>query len=61
VDATFVRMVLVPASMALLGRANWWASGSSRPPAAAHRWPRSRRGPAAQLQIDLTKRTQERA
>jgi RND superfamily putative drug exporter len=24
VDATVVRMVLVPASMALLGRANWW-------------------------------------
>jgi RND superfamily putative drug exporter len=24
VDATIVRMVLVPASMALLGRANWW-------------------------------------
>jgi RND superfamily putative drug exporter len=24
VDATLVRMVLVPATMALLGRANWW-------------------------------------
>ncbi len=24
VDATVVRMVLVPATMALLGRANWW-------------------------------------
>jgi putative drug exporter of the RND superfamily len=23
-DATLVRMVLVPATMALLGRANWW-------------------------------------
>jgi putative drug exporter of the RND superfamily len=23
-DATIVRMVLVPATMALLGRANWW-------------------------------------
>jgi hypothetical protein len=24
IDATVVRMVLVPATMALLGRANWW-------------------------------------
>jgi RND superfamily putative drug exporter len=24
VDATVVRLVLVPATMALLGRANWW-------------------------------------
>jgi RND superfamily putative drug exporter len=24
IDATLVRMVLVPATMALLGRANWW-------------------------------------
>lgn len=24
VDATVVRMVLVPATMALLGKANWW-------------------------------------
>jgi RND superfamily putative drug exporter len=24
IDATFVRMVLVPATMSLLGRANWW-------------------------------------
>ena len=24
VDATLVRMVLLPATMALLGRANWW-------------------------------------
>ncbi|GAA3392018.1 MMPL family transporter [Cryptosporangium minutisporangium] len=27
VDATIVRMVLVPATMALLGRANWWLPG----------------------------------
>jgi putative drug exporter of the RND superfamily len=26
-DATLVRMVLVPATMALLGRANWWLPG----------------------------------
>jgi RND superfamily putative drug exporter len=24
VDATLVRMVLVPATMSLVGRANWW-------------------------------------
>jgi hypothetical protein len=27
VDATLVRCVLVPATMTLLGRANWWAPG----------------------------------
>jgi RND superfamily putative drug exporter len=26
-DATLVRMVLVPATMALIGRANWWLPG----------------------------------
>jgi RND superfamily putative drug exporter len=26
-DATIVRMVLVPATMALMGRANWWLPG----------------------------------
>jgi len=25
IDATLVRMLLVPATMTLLGRANWWA------------------------------------
>ena len=29
VDATVVRMVLVPATMTLLGRANWWLPGGS--------------------------------
>ncbi|MCK9932859.1 MMPL family transporter [Frankia sp. Mgl5] len=27
VDATIIRMILVPATMALLGRANWWLPG----------------------------------
>ena len=27
IDATLVRMVLVPAVMELLGRANWWLPG----------------------------------
>ena len=27
VDATLVRLVLVPATMALMGRANWWLPG----------------------------------
>ena len=26
-DATIVRMVVVPATMALMGRANWWLPG----------------------------------
>jgi RND superfamily putative drug exporter len=30
VDATVVRILLVPASMRLLGRANWWAPGPLR-------------------------------
>ncbi|GAA0271300.1 MMPL family transporter [Cryptosporangium japonicum] len=39
VDATIVRMVLVPATMALLGRANWWLPGWLErvlPPVAPH-------------------------
>ena len=24
IDATLIRMVLVPATMTLIGRANWW-------------------------------------
>ncbi|GAA2616252.1 MMPL family transporter [Actinomadura fulvescens] len=36
VDATIVRLVLVPALMSLLGHANWWWPGRSRPaPSAA--------------------------
>ena len=31
VDATIVRMVLVPATMALLGNANWWLPGLAGP------------------------------
>jgi RND superfamily putative drug exporter len=27
IDATLVRMVLVPATMALLGKTNWWLPG----------------------------------
>jgi trehalose monomycolate/heme transporter len=30
VDATVVRILLVPATMRLLGRANWWAPGPLR-------------------------------
>jgi RND superfamily putative drug exporter len=30
VDVTIVRAVLVPATMRLLGRANWWAPGPLR-------------------------------
>ena len=31
VDATVVRVLLVPATMRLLGRANWWAPRPLRP------------------------------
>ena len=38
VDATIIRMVLVPATMALLGKANWWLPDLARPaPAPSHR------------------------
>ncbi|HUY51450.1 MAG TPA: hypothetical protein VMV92_38065 [Streptosporangiaceae bacterium] len=30
VDATIVRVLLVPATMRLLGRVNWWAPGPLR-------------------------------
>ena len=33
-DATIVRLVLVPATMKLLGNANWWLPGLARPAAA---------------------------
>jgi RND superfamily putative drug exporter len=36
-DATVVRMLLVPATMTLLGRANWWPSRPPAPSAAAER------------------------
>jgi RND superfamily putative drug exporter len=35
IDATVVRILIVPAVMRLLGRANWWAP---RPLALFHRW-----------------------
>ena len=41
IDATLVRMVLVPATMSLLGRANWWLPGLAGPDSA----PSGRRGP----------------
>jgi putative drug exporter of the RND superfamily len=34
IDATLVRSVIVPAAMALLGRANWWLPGAAPPLAA---------------------------
>jgi RND superfamily putative drug exporter len=30
IDATLVRLILVPATMTTLGRANWWAPGPLR-------------------------------
>ena len=32
VDATFIRLLLVPATMRLLGRWNWWLPGRPVPP-----------------------------
>jgi len=57
VDATLVRMILVPATMRLLGRWNWWAPGplgaiyrrfgiKHEPPASAPTEPRPERVPA---------------
>ncbi len=46
VDATLVRMVLVPATMALLGKANWWLPALARPGPAAHLGGGSERGRA---------------
>ena len=44
IDATVVRMVLVPATMELLGDANWWLPALARPdPAPPARGGRSRR------------------
>ena len=40
VDATIIRMVLVPATMKLLGDANWWLPALARP---HHPQPRHRR------------------
>lgn len=59
VDATIVRMVLVPASMALLGRANWWLPGllDRRLPRIAAQAPVEL---PQQRRIDLTERTEER-
>ncbi len=48
IDATVVRALLVPATMKLLGRWNWWAPGPMRPLVGAARLPRGyRRRPGA--------------
>jgi RND superfamily putative drug exporter len=49
VDATVVRLVLVPAMMALLGQANWWLPGwlGRLLPAASGSGPDSGRAPEA--------------
>jgi RND superfamily putative drug exporter len=50
VDATLVRALLVPATMRLLGRANWWLPGPLRP--VYGRFGVSGSGPAAQVPGD---------
>jgi putative drug exporter of the RND superfamily len=37
VDATLVRMLLMPSVMSLMGRLNWWAPPCAAPAAPAHR------------------------
>ena len=46
VDATVVRMLLVPATMRLLGRSNWWA------PARLTRWYLPRARELGRLELD---------
>ncbi|WP_267244798.1 MMPL family transporter [Streptomyces sp. PR69] len=54
-DATLVRLLLVPAALFLAGRANWWA-----PPVLIRRLP-SPRGPAARESDTVIDRTEEYA
>ncbi|MEU8123284.1 MMPL family transporter [Spirillospora sp. NPDC049024] len=49
-DATIVRLMLVPALMSLLGHANWWWPGGSRPTAP----PPPPEPVAEQLELELT-------
>ena len=48
IDATIVRMVLVPATMELLGDRNWWLPALARPAAPEH----PRRGPRGHRRRD---------
>ncbi|WP_051713114.1 MMPL family transporter [Spirillospora albida] len=50
-DATIVRLVLVPALMSLLGHANWWWPGRGRPPEPPEP-PPSPRPVAEQLELE---------
>ena len=45
IDATIVRMVLVPATMELLGDRNWWLPALARPAAARTSTSRATRSP----------------
>ena len=47
IDATVVRILLVPATMKLLGNWNWWAPGPMRPLVGAARPARERGGAPA--------------
>ncbi|MEU8798915.1 MMPL family transporter [Spirillospora sp. NPDC048819] len=54
VDATIVRLVLVPALMSLLGHANWWWPGRGRP-AVPSSPPPSPEPAGEQLELELTR------
>ena len=60
VDATVIRMVLVPATMALLGKANWWLPGWLEKDPAGGR-PRERRTAEAPSCRDVVRRLRPRA
>jgi trehalose monomycolate/heme transporter len=51
VDATVVRILLVPATMRLLGRANWWAPGPLRRLYSRYGLSEAEREPSAPVQV----------
>ena len=54
VDATVVRMLLVPATMTLLGRVNWWAPAAAAPATRARDHPLTARQPRAAPSVHWT-------
>jgi putative drug exporter of the RND superfamily len=48
VDATIIRILLVPATMRILGDWNWWPGGRKRTFTPSRQWPRRRSGTGAE-------------
>ena len=61
IDATIVRMVLVPATMELLGKANWWMPDVARPHRPAHQRRSAARSPAPWRDLRRTRTRRARA